>query len=114
MSTRAARVLVSTNAPTAAIRHLVKLPVNSIIGNNLYAELRDELGSDRAAVEFLGALADEVQHPLFINFEHAEGSTTLALSPPGWSEERLQGWTAGQVEHLEELFGPAELRRIGE
>jgi hypothetical protein len=113
VSSRAARVLVSTDCPSAAIRHLVKLPVHSIIGNNLYAELRDELGSDRAAVEFLVGLADEVQHPLFVNFEGVDESTTLALSPPGWSDERLQGWTAGQVEHLESLFGPAELRRMG-
>jgi hypothetical protein len=113
MSTRATRVLIRTDRPSAAIRHLVRLPVNSIIGNNLYAELRDELGSDRAAVEFLGALVAEVGHPLFVNFESAEGSTTLALNPPGWSDERLQGWTAGQVEHLESLFGPAELRRMG-
>jgi hypothetical protein len=112
MSTRAARVLIATNAPAAAIRHLVKLPVNSIIGNNLYAELRDELGSDRAAVEFLVDLAGEVQHPLFVNLETADGSATISLSPPGWSQEQLNGWTAGHVEHLEHLFGPAELRRM--
>jgi hypothetical protein len=112
MSSKAARVLIRTDRPSEAIRHLVKLPVRSIIGNNLYGELRDELGSDRAAVEFLVDLAGETGHPLFVNLGTAEGSATIALSPPGWTQERLDGWTAGQVEHLESLFGPAELRRM--
>jgi hypothetical protein len=107
-----ARVLVETDCPSAALRALVALPVVSVVGSNLYRELRDELGSDRAAVEFLVDLAAEVDHPLFVNLETAEGSATVALSPPGWTQERLDGWTAGQVEHLESLFGPAELRRM--
>jgi hypothetical protein len=113
MSTRAARVLIETNCPSEAVRHLVALLVVSVIGGNLYAELRDELGSDRAAVEFLVDLADEVGHPIFVNVETTESSATMVLAPPSWGQERLDGWAAGQIEHLEELFGPAELRRMG-
>ena len=58
--TRAARVLIDTSRPSEALRYLVRLPVTSVVGSNLYAELRAELGSDRAAVEFLCDLAAEV------------------------------------------------------
>ena len=40
-------------------------------------------------------------------------STTVAIAPKGWSEERLAGYIGGIHEELEEQFGPATIRAWG-
>jgi hypothetical protein len=57
-------------------------------------------------------VATNVNRPIAANLETGDGtSSTVFISPKGWSEERLSGWVAGHHDVLEEAFGPATVRR---
>ena len=43
-----------------------------------------------------------------------DGATTMFLAPKGWTDERLRGWAAGHDDALQEMFGPATVRPMGD
>jgi hypothetical protein len=91
----------------SAARHVPFLVLTSRLFNDLAAEL----GGEEAAARHLARVATDTGRPIAINVETGEGaSTTIMISPKGWTSDRLKGWTAGHHEALGELFGEATLR----
>src|SRR4051812_24825398 len=81
---------------TDAIRQVAALTPLAVVTQNLYRQLRQQLGGDDAALTWLMSLAMKLGHPIGLNLSNGRGSSqTLMLAPIGWSEERVQGWTAG-------------------
>ncbi len=73
-----------------------------------YGELVSELGSDEAAARHLARVATNSGTPIAVNLPTgAETSTTVFVSPRGWSSDRLRGWAAGRHAELEAMFGDA-------
>ncbi len=73
-----------------------------------YGELVSELGSDEAAARHLARVATNSGTPIAVNLPTgAETSTTVFVSPRGWSSDRLAGWAAGRHAELEATFGDA-------
>jgi hypothetical protein len=85
------------------------LPFFVIRGKGAF-NLIAELGGPQEALEWLVALANDLDRPVGINLPTEEGTTTGVIAPSTWSQERLQGWTAGYKDELEGFFG--EIRRI--
>ncbi len=79
-----------------------------VVTGRSYADLVDELGGDEAAARQLIEIATATGRPIAVNFETgAETSTTVFVSPRGWSSDRLAGWAAGRHAELEATFGDA-------
>ena len=77
-----------------------------------FRDLSRELGSEDAAAERLVEIARSNDRPLLVNFPTGGGrSSSVAVSPPWWSEDRLLGWLGGHHAVLEAELGPIE--RIG-
>ena len=78
------------------------------VTGRMFAELERELGGPEAAARHLARVATNTGRPICVNFETgAETSTTLFVSPRGWSQDRLRGWAAGHHAEVEAMFGPA-------
>ena len=86
-----------------------------VVTHRAYADLVAELGSDDAAVRYLAKVAGNTGRPIAVNIPTGpDTSTTVFVSPKGWSRERLAGWAAGHHEELEAAFGPATVRPMEE
>ena len=76
-----------------------------------YRQLVDECGGEKQALRFLVKTVERSAKPLVVNLATSEStSTTLALAPRNWTEQRLAGFLAGHRELLEAEFG--EIARI--
>jgi len=63
--------------------------------------LVEELGGLEGMLAWLVTVADQAQRPIGL---HLAGTTTI-LSPPGWAQQRVEGWVAAQAGGLEASFG---------
>jgi hypothetical protein len=114
--TRAACVTIDAArvSPSRAIAAAARGTTLLVLTNRAFRELADELGGHEAAAAHLCRVATNVNRPIAANLETGEGtSSTVLISPKGWSEERIAGWAAGHRDVLEEAFGPATARRAG-
>jgi hypothetical protein len=81
-------------------------------GPGIWRELRQELKSVEAVARWATALTIRLDRVLMLNIPDRDGSShTVTLAPPGWTQERLQGYIAARHEELEEAYGP--IARIG-
>lgn len=72
-----------------------------------------ELGSGSAAWTFVARVAAESGRPVFANGprqDGTDGSTTVAIPPPSWTQEKLNGFVAGMKDEIEDWFGRIEGR----
>jgi hypothetical protein len=67
------------------------------LSHRALATLTAEFRSPKRAAHWLARLAQRRGRPVLVNVPTADGSRTVALSPRGWSEERLLGWLAGHA-----------------
>ena len=116
---RAARILSDPAAvrPSRAIAAMARAGAYAggplvCVTHRAYADLVAEVGSDDAAARHLARVATNTGRPLAVNLPTGpDTSTTIFVSPRGWSGERLRGWAAGHHEVLEATFGAATVRR---
>jgi len=114
---RALSVTVDTQQfkPTAVLGRVARAGTAVGLTHRMLRDLEQELGGYQRAVKWLIALATETNRPITVNVPTgADTSTTVAIAPKGWSDERLQGFIGGLHEELEETFGPASIRAWGE
>ena len=115
MSSRALHLTVDTDAarPTAWLSRVALTGTPVLLGHRMFADLVRELGDEPSAAQWLADLAAMMQKPVLVNLPTETGSTTVVISPPGWSQERLCGFVGGMAEDLQAAFGPATVRRMG-
>jgi len=78
------------------------------VTGRMFGELERELGGPEAVARRLFEIATATGRPIAANLPSgADTSTTVFVSPRGWSEDRLRGWAAGKRDELEAAFGPA-------
>ena len=95
-----------------SIRRLAGCTPLFLVSHRAMRDLAAELGSDDAAARHIADVAIATGKPILINGPTGrDRSATIAVAPPTWSEERLQGWIAGHHGILERQFGPIE--RVG-
>lgn len=100
-------------SPSRALARLARAAAYSggplvVVTGRAYGELIAELGGDDAAVQYLARVVTGTSRPIAVNLPTGpDTSTTLFVSPKGWSQERLAGWAAGRHQELEAAFGPA-------
>ena len=84
------------------------------LSHRALADLARELGSERRAARWLARLAGKLGRPILVNARTGDGtSSTIAVAPRDWTEERLLGWLGGHHAVLEEEFGPVARIRPG-
>ena len=116
MTSRSAHFAVDTAAlkPTEALGCVARAGVAVGLTAAMFHDLATEVGGHDAACRWLIDLATETNRPITVNVSTGKDtSTTTAIAPKSWTEERLRGWAGGMHEELEEQFGPAELRPPG-
>lgn len=113
MSRRTAKLLTNLqpgDSPSQKYADLAaQLPRETPVcfGPGVYQELRQELHSIEAIGLWAIGVARRVDRPVLINVPDQNGeSTTLTISPPGWTKERLNGYLAGFRKELEAEYGP--------
>jgi hypothetical protein len=112
MSTARVTIDAGRVPPSKALAVLARSVPLLVVTHWAYAELVDELGGEDAAVRHLARVATNTGKPLAVNLPTgSETSTSVFVSPKGWSEEGLAGWAAGHHAELEAAFGPATVRR---
>ena len=95
-----------------AIRVAAQASPLLVITGRAFGDLAAELGGAEAAVGELLSVAESVNRPIAVNMPTgADASSTVFVSPRGWTEERLQGWVAGRHQELEREFG--QVTRLG-
>jgi len=100
--------------PTAVLGRVARAGTAIGLTHRMLRDVEQELGGYKRAVSWLIALATETNRPITINLPTGKGaSTTVAIAPKTWSEERLCGWIGGVHEELEAMFGPATIRAWG-
>jgi hypothetical protein len=116
MSSSALRVTVDTERlkPTAILRTAAEAGTAVGLTHRMLADLEAELGGMEPAVEWLVSLATLTGRPIFVNLPNGkDASQTVALAPKGWGSERLAGFVGGLRDELEDMYGPATMRRMG-
>lgn len=92
-----------TGSYQEAVERMAASDALAMVRPEMFVHLLQEMGAVEPVLQWLAGLAEGTGRPIAL---HLEGITTF-LSPPGWSNERLQGWAAGHAEELEEAFGRA-------
>ena len=96
----------------AAVRQAARVAPLLVVKQRAFADLAAELGSMEAAVGELLSIAESVNRPIAVSVPTGEDmSSTVFISPRGWTEERLVGWVGGHHQELERQFG--EVTRMG-
>ena len=96
----------------AAIRQAARVAPLLVVKQRAFADLATELGSMEAAVGELLSIAESVNRPVAVNMPTgADASSTVFISPRGWTEERRRGWIGGRHAELEGAFG--RVTRLG-
>ncbi len=81
------------------------------ITSRMFGELEREFGGPEGVARYLCRVATNTGRPICVNLPTGpETSTTVFVSPRGWSASRLAGWAAGKRDELETVFGPASVR----
>ncbi len=83
-----------------------------VVSHRALDELATELGGHEQAARRLLTIATNTGRPICVNLPTPAGSTTVFISPRGWSQERLRGWAAGHADELQGMFGPATVRKM--
>jgi hypothetical protein len=95
-----------------SIRRLATAAPLFLVSHRAFRDLSREFGSDDRAARHITEVAIATGRPILVNQPTGGGrSATIAVAPPTWSDERLQGWIAGHHELLEREFGRIE--RVG-
>ena len=112
MSVATLRIDVERASPARALAILARSSRALVcVTGRMFAELERELGGPEAVACQLFEIATATGRPLCANLPSgAETSTTVFVSPRGWSEDGLRGWAAGKRDELEVAFGPASVR----
>lgn len=116
MSSRALNVTIDTRQlkPTAVLGRVARAGTAVGLTHRMLRDLEQELGGYKRAVKWLVKLATETGRPITVNLPTGPNtSTTVAIAPKGWTDERLRGYIGGIHEELEATFGPATLRAWG-
>ena len=110
--TTTARITINseTVSPAQAIAAAARSTPLLVVSHRAFRDLADELGGEEHAARHLARVATNTGRPIAANLPTATGSTTVFVSPKGWTPERLQGWVGGHHAELEEAFGPATVR----
>jgi hypothetical protein len=103
---RSALVMLGRDVPASQfVRAAAEaLPFVLVKGNGAL-NLIAELGSPEETASWLADIAAEYDHPVAITLPLGEGTRTLVIAPPLWSEERLKDWVAGYMGELEHIVG---------
>jgi len=100
--------------PTAVLGRVARAGAAVGLTHRMLRDLEQDLGGYKRACKWLIALATETNRPITINLPTgSDTSTTVAIAPKSWSEDKLRGWIGGMHEELEEMFGPAAIRAWG-
>ena len=82
------------------------------VTGRMFGELERELGGPEAVARHVCRVATNTGRPLAVNLPTGpDTSTTIFVSPEGWTEERLRGWAASHQAELDAAFGPASVVR---
>jgi len=80
------------------------------VTGRMFTELERELGGPEGVARRLCRVATTTGRPICVNLPTGpERSTTVFVSPRGWSVSRLAGWAARKHDELEAAFGPARV-----
>jgi hypothetical protein len=90
----------------AAMAAVVPSDVMLAFGPGIYCELRKELHSAAAVVQWAAELARQLDRPVLLNIPDRDGSSHTVTLAPGWTQERLAGYLAARHEELAEAYGP--------
>jgi hypothetical protein len=106
----ALRALLDLDPPGAAGLAIRRIAANTdatpVVTAATFSYLRRDCGGEERAFKWLANLAAEMQRPIALNLpDGRERSVTVFISPPDWTEERLQGYIAGRREELEQFLG---------
>ena len=116
MTARSLSLTIDTAAlnPTEALGCVARAGIVVGLTAAMFHDLATEVGGHDAACRWLIDLATETNRPITVNVPTGKDtSTTTAIAPKSWTEERLRGWIGGMHEELEEQFGPAAIRAWG-
>jgi hypothetical protein len=95
-----------------SIRRLAGTTPLFLVSHRAFRDLARELGSADRAARHIAEVAVATGKPILVNQPTGGGrSATIAVAPPTWTEEKLQGWIAGHHQVLERQFGTIE--RVG-
>jgi hypothetical protein len=82
-------------------------------GPGLWADVVRLTGSGDKAAHFFRELAEETGKPVLWNMPvGGDESKTVAIAPPGWTREKLDGYVAGMHESLSDSFGLARVEPL--
>ena len=77
-----------------------------IVTHDEMAQLITEHGDEERVFGVLAQLAAKLNQPVPVNMRTGpDTSGTAVISPPDWTEARLQGWIGAHHEELEEALG---------
>ncbi len=116
MTARSLNFVVDTQRlkPTRGLGRAARAGTTVGLTHRMLRDLEQELGGYKRAVKWLVKLATETNRPITVNLPTGpDTSTTVAIAPKGWSDERLRGFVGGIHQELEEQFGPASIRQWG-
>jgi hypothetical protein len=85
------------------------LPSHSpmMLGPGMFHDLVRLTGGGEETVRFVADLARELGRPIVLNVPQPDGSSSsVAIGPPDWSQEKVAGYVGGMHEALAEQFGP--------
>ncbi len=111
--TRTARITIdsATVSPARAIAAAARSAPLLVVSHHAFNDLCAELGGEEPAARHLARVATNTGKPIAANLPTGEGtSTTVFISPKGWTPERLRGWVGGHHAELEAMFGAATIR----
>ena len=104
------RVNPATVSMSRAIECLAPGVPLFVLSHRALCDLAREFGSERRAARWLARLAGKLGRPILVNAPTGPGaSSTIAVAPRNWGEERLLGWLGGHHEVLEAELGPVAL-----
>lgn len=80
-----------------------------VLTHRTFAAIAQEQGGEHEAWLWLARLVEHGPRPIFVNIPRPNGeSSTVAISPSGWTGERLQGHIATLAPALEAAYGDIE------
>ena len=87
----------------------LKLAPTVVLSVNAYADLRESLKSDEAAIKLISERATAHGKPIAVNFPRGTTGESLTsfIPPRGWTQEQLEQWVADHKGVFENAFGEA-------
>lgn len=100
-----------TDSPAAVYaKYAEAIPRDTMLalGPGIFRELRQELKSVAAVIQWAADLAKRLDRIVLLNIPDKDGTSHTVTLAPGWTQERLAGFIAGRHEEIAEAFGPIE------